>query len=260
MGAGLLPVGFNPRAREGRDGQRTVHGSRCTGVSTHAPARGATAAPLLGPRRRRRFNPRAREGRDSAAVCATWPTRAFQPTRPRGARPAARARRVTTEKVSTHAPARGATWRAKTGKLGTSVSTHAPARGATARHSRIARSRKFQPTRPRGARPTHNSTRRAPPARFNPRAREGRDRPLLQLGALGPEVSTHAPARGATVDKITLAHRRTSIPPSANLSEIKQPTGLQGSYPPRNSLKIYTFRRSRIPRGVAPSLQIRAAA
>ena len=54
----------------------------------------------------------------------------------------------------------------------------------------------FQPTRPHGARrPTatcNNGTKR-----FNPRARMGRD-PDIGLPDIDPEVSTHAPAWGAT--------------------------------------------------------------
>ena len=104
--------------------------------------------------------------------------------------------------VSTHAPARGATWaqlaqcshssgfnsRAREGRDFTAaiditaaaqVSTHAPARGATSHSCRPATASRFQLTRPRGARQACWC-----------RAEDG------------PSVSTHAPARGATRDKL----------------------------------------------------------
>ena len=100
--------------------------------------------------------------------------------------------------VSTHAPARGAT----AGKGGfeelVDVSTHAPARGATCCCCcLICRCRMFQLTRPRGARRT------AVPVSFSglmfqlTRPRGARP---LQGNLLGfrTDVSTHAPARGAT--------------------------------------------------------------
>ena len=78
---------FNPRAREGRDARRPDLPVARTGVSTHAPARGAT-------RQRQRdrtgtpcFNPRAREGRDVPGSAGRRNSSRFQPTRPRGARP-----------------------------------------------------------------------------------------------------------------------------------------------------------------------------
>jgi hypothetical protein len=81
--------GFNPRAREGRDGAQR-HRGKNSSVSIHAPARGATAdswyrcqilrvsihAPARGATFRQMkhlslnscFNPRAREGRDAFIV------------------------------------------------------------------------------------------------------------------------------------------------------------------------------------------------
>ena len=80
-----------------------------------------------------------------------------------------------TSKVSTHAPARGATKLRNHLNNIAMVSTHAPARGATGGW--------------RGTAPL--------PACFNSRARTGRDEP--NRGIRMPfGVSTHAPARGAT--------------------------------------------------------------
>ena len=56
--------GFNPRAREGRDGSREPNVFAGEGVSIHAPVRGATSSGSGAPVRAGGFNPRAREGRD----------------------------------------------------------------------------------------------------------------------------------------------------------------------------------------------------
>ncbi len=99
-------LGFNPRARGGRDFpfRYFFYNSQ---VSIHAPAGGATGrqAPemLTGC-----FNPRARGGRDIKSAKKRRGL-GFQSTRPRGAR------RVLTGfsvglAVSIHAPAGGATW------------------------------------------------------------------------------------------------------------------------------------------------------
>ncbi len=144
---------FNPRARTGRDLRLRVSAS----VRTC------------------RFNPRARTGRDQSIPQLDTSAVMFQSTRPHGARPA-------------------------TGQAGCPrdrVSIHAPARGATSTVTSTVTSTAFQSTRPHGARPGrhHRQDRRAgvsihAPARgatlstgrpaasapcFNPRARTGRD-------------------------------------------------------------------------------------
>ncbi len=143
-----------------------------------------------------RFNSRAREGRDHIEAGEV---------RPGG--------------VSIHAPARGATNGRPGVRLDAAVSIHAPARGATLRQVSMATRIVFQFTRPRGARLVlvhgHHGL-----ARFNSRAREGRDAfvsalsaersmfqftrprgarlPVLHAGRAPRRVSIHAPARGAT--------------------------------------------------------------
>ena len=77
---------FNSRAREGRD--HTCAGSISSSAS---------------------FNSRAREGRDDAPRCPAKQIARFQLTRPRGARPKSQVIPEKGSKVSTHAPARGAT-------------------------------------------------------------------------------------------------------------------------------------------------------
>ena len=148
LGKSSVNNGFNPRARAGRDhdlpipslidsvsihaparganpicpfpalffqfqsprprGARLIHiiFFPFTRVSIHAPARGATCLSNSS-FRVRSFNPRARAGRDG------WPPalfggRWFQSTRPRGAR-RSRPTEVQVQRVSIHAPARGAT-------------------------------------------------------------------------------------------------------------------------------------------------------
>ncbi len=168
---------FNPRARAGRDAHTPHYREMMRGVSIHAPARGATTLQpqqQIGPMG---FNPRARAGRD--AIVATSPEHAawFQSTRPRGARRDRGTAPGLGSRVSIHAPARGATMAAWSGKPITS---------------------EFQSTRPRGARRTRRGGR--PPARqcFNPRARAGRD-VAAYPHMLRSIVSIHAPARGATL-------------------------------------------------------------
>ncbi|KAF4304855.1 hypothetical protein GTA08_BOTSDO14204 [Botryosphaeria dothidea] len=100
-----------------------------------------------------RFNPRAREGRDMARATPSSSRRVSIHAPARGATIL-----VTDHDdvihVSIHAPARGATCELGLRRAQGHVSIHAPARGATAR--------------------SMNS--RGTPRRFNPRAREGRDR------------------------------------------------------------------------------------
>ncbi len=120
-----------------------------------------------------------------------------------------------------------------TGPLGAGVSIHAPARGATrsstkrtpgsARFNPRARtgrdeiqapasrgSRRFQSTRPHGARPPAVAGCRPMPG-FNPRARTGRD-VYDKLVFEAQDVSIHAPARGATLHQLgRLAPRHVSI-------------------------------------------------
>ncbi len=175
-------------------------------VSTHAPARGATPKQYRPQYRSARFNPRARTGRDRRRGCCPIQQWTFQPTRPHGARRRRERVAVPQDRVSTHAPARGATyWRSA--RLSCDVCFNPRAR--TGRDPLVwpkqEEAPKFQPTRPQGARPgwvqheswlckvsTHAPARGAtarretkPPVSpcFNPRARTGRDH-----GAMGDAV------------------------------------------------------------------------
>ncbi len=98
---------FNPRAREGRD-KPFLHRRARLGAFQSTRPRGARPRRLWSVTRAGRFNPRAREGRDMSHAGA------------RGV-----------QRVSIHAPARGATRCRPRGVAGVLVSIHAPARGAT---------------------------------------------------------------------------------------------------------------------------------
>ena len=144
-------------------------------VSIHAPARGATttaeaAGPCLWS-----FNPRARTGRDQRWRPRRRRTRCFNP-RARTGRDRGRSLGAgVMDRVSIHAPARGATPGGSSGF---------PTRRSFNPRARTGRDGSWVP-----------ATRRR--SGFNPRARTGRDAtvPNRQRPDL---VSIHAPARGAT--------------------------------------------------------------
>jgi len=140
-------------------------------VSIHAPAGGATCIAIL-QFIECRFNPRARGGRDPyyPLLCNH---KAFQSTRPRGARPEL-ACKATQWGVSIHAPAGGAT-------CGFPALSRAQRFNPRARGGRdlivssMFQHLRFQSTRPRGARPLE----------------------VAQQEEF--QVSIHAPAGGATL-------------------------------------------------------------
>ena len=166
-------------------------------VSTHAPTRGATGASAGTSMLTPTFQPTRPRGARPNAMPRVCGSRCFNP-RAHAGRDAPPGLFFTTSPVSTHAP-RGARL-ARVGRVDAfeRVSTHAPTRGATVELAQWLSLLQFQPTRPRGARPvgqdvdrrlvpvsTHAPTRGATlPApvrlraglRFNPRAHAGRDR------------------------------------------------------------------------------------
>ena len=124
------------------------------GISIHAPARGATAAAGNGKAIYRHFNPRTREGCDADVnVMCDWVI-TFQSTHPRGVRPPEDVSHETEgEFQSTHP--RGVRPHALAA-IGAhdKISIHAPARGATRKCFRALRLHdQFQSTHPRGVRP-----------------------------------------------------------------------------------------------------------
>ena len=190
-----LELGFNPRARAGRDRRRHVDIlDSVEAVSIHAPARGATQpCRAHSPADASCFNPRARAGRDPARPAENATRAMFQSTRPRGAR---RYRAIEHDahgaRVSIHAPARGATRSMRLMQdAQTLVSIHAPARGATSRSACLCVT---------GV------------ACFNPRARAGRDISSQTIADVSDgSVSIHAPARGATACESFGLHRRWRV-------------------------------------------------
>ena len=150
-----------------------------TDVSIHAPARGATGSRAWRFGNLASFNPRAREGRDSSFLAGR-----------------------SGSGVSIHAPARGATERRASARLCCTRFQSTRPRGARLRDIRYNQDRpRFQSTRPRGARRQIKPDRFIVMPCFNPRAREGRDSRGHNLPAPLPNVSIHAPARGATRDR-----------------------------------------------------------
>ena len=124
------------------------------------------------------FNPRASEGRDfyRTANSPTLPVSIHAPAR--GAT-VAWMREPLAAVVSIHAPARGATIQGIFMERGWVVSIHAPARGATNYRRRAARKAA---------------------ARFNPRAREGRD---VQLDGVNCEIFTFQSTRPRGARRLT---------------------------------------------------------
>jgi len=185
---------FNPRARMGRDCSRQW---RKRGRHSFNPrARMGRDTKWCSARVRiESFNPRARMGRDRVLVALGASFRAFQSTRPYGAR--RRSSGVDMRLTRFNPRARMGRDRGKPGGRGRHVvSIHAPVWGATGmRCSRTAR-HLFQSTRPYGARPGLLAP--SQPARcFNPRARMGRDLGKL-IYRVAQAVSIHAPVWGAT--------------------------------------------------------------
>ena len=195
-------------------------------VSIHAPARGATQRPTMQVHFGLCFNPRARVGRDlrvrMSSVKTCW---RFNPRA-----------RVGRDRmpITLHERQPSFNPRARVGRDVSlqqtdrrSVKRFQSTRPRGARHNWwyiLAIRVRFQSTRPRGARLRRVKLKRQLPARFNPRARVGRDREyaarlLRRLARFNPrarvgrdaeqmraivetaEVSIHAPAWGATPDR-----------------------------------------------------------
>ena len=224
---------FNPRARVGRDRNKSVTLSCCSKVSIHAPAWGATFSERQAEIVSKGFNPRARVGRDQSTGVFMRLAPMFQSTRPRGARLLHQGLPLQVRYVSIHAPAWGATPAAIPGRRDIKVSIHAPAWGATTLPADLdtqtfvsihapawgatktplqgVASDAFQSTRPRGARP-----RASAPSTAGGWFQSTRPRGARPCGQCLPcrinKVSIHAPAWGAT-DR---GRRGPCLPPGFN--------------------------------------------
>ena len=167
------------------------------GVSTHAPAKGATRSIVSVQARACCFNSRPREGGDTKPVFLSMNALVSTHAPAKGATRRYGESAGRAEKVSTHAPAKGATANVgghytprasfnsrprEGGDLGWAtrsalklVSTHAPAKGATTTRHLIDSRMVFQLTPPRRGRPAMDT---------------------VEVEEMA--VSTHAPAKGAT--------------------------------------------------------------
>ena len=141
---------FNPRSREGSDVSRREHL-----VWTSY------------------FNPRSREGSDACARFSRRVAIDFNP-RSREGSDAGGPRIPLTDKISIHAPVKGATYYSQRHFCRRLISIHAPAKGATHGTRARQRSHGFQSTLPRRERlrPELSHHRNQ---HFNPRSREGSD-------------------------------------------------------------------------------------
>ena len=183
---------FNPRAHAGRDPDR----GSCLYYKPFQSTRPRGARPLhlstlsASPC----FNPRAHAGRDDLATVMS-DAQEFQSTRPRGARRKTRGMRGH-EKVSIHAPTRGATISRCMIDSGWGFNPRAHAGRDSRCCKRLPRQSCFNPRAHAGRdserRPTPRESRR-----FNPRAHAGRDEANPDAWHVSP-VSIHAPTRGAT--------------------------------------------------------------
>ena len=110
MGGNMAPCwNFNPRPRTGGDNGFPAMITMLLGISTHAPAQGATFLLLSVLLTIIDFNPRPRTGGDFPLYPSC----------------------KSISRISTHAPAQGATLKSSTTAEFAQISTHAPAQGAT---------------------------------------------------------------------------------------------------------------------------------
>ena len=145
----------------------------------------------------------------------------FQFTRPRGARPTFDSD-VRASKVSIHAPARGATLSRLSFMRLTMVSIHAPARGATTMMGDVDAIKLFQFTRPRGAR-LHDLPYIIDGDAFQFTRPRGARPQCYHRKLAYLDVSIHAPARGATSERLgTLKRNCVSIHAPARGATITQ--------------------------------------
>ena len=101
-------------------------------------------------------------------------------------------------RISIHAPARGATPVAPRRKCSSSISIHAPARGATYLFDLYRIGKLFQSTLPRGERRGMSSLRQ-PTCVFQSTLPRGERRRRGGAPSWSRDISIHAPARGATI-------------------------------------------------------------
>ena len=183
-----------------RGERRTDQGKRrlLDKISIHAPARGATTRSYQLRSTHKYFNPRSREGSDKRRPVFRINRYRFQSTLPRGERrrlfkvagslvdfnPRSREgsdqrqqqQSCSWQRISIHAPARGATQQRRRFGARQTISIHAPARGATNNlEPSMQKNIVFQSTLPRGERQNRPRMALVSTPDFNPRSREGSD-------------------------------------------------------------------------------------
>ena len=202
-GSDLLAVGtlmsthnFNPRSREGSDSLSRL-ASKSLQFQSTLPRRERRKVGQGIHQQQRYFNPRSREGSDRKPPNLRPSDPRFQSTLLRRERRELVRPHPGQDRISIHAPAKGATSNDRTIAARYLISIHAPAKGATIE---IMCSRSmmpiFQSTPPRRERLSRLVRRWVTP-HFNPRSREGSDCAAL-VARLAARISIHAPAKGAT--------------------------------------------------------------
>ena len=153
----------------------------------------------------------------------------FQPTLPHGERRYRKHYSCSERRISTHAPARGATHvQAVTGAGRLSNFNPRSRTGSdTPSGTTIWKSSLFQPTLPHGERP--RSRRPFPPGTgyFNPRSRTGSDGQGRRGAREGLQISTHAPARGATVPEAQKTRNQRISTHAPARGATREPIGFQ---------------------------------
>ena len=121
---------FNPRSREGSDFYTLDNLRRIPDFNPRS-REGSDTAPARSLGASEYFNPRSREGSDKTDPETDADGFIFQSTLPRGERQDDLATVARIDKISIHAPARGATVLLRSSCTVVCISIHAPARGAT---------------------------------------------------------------------------------------------------------------------------------
>ena len=145
----------------------------------------------------RSFNPRSHEGSDWTAVFTWSSVFLFQSTLPRRERLRTTSCAVWLNRVSIHAPTKGATGADGQDRPVKNVSIHAPTKGATFSFCAFTCPFEFQSTLPRRER-LHQQKRHKSQRCFNPRSHEGSDADVWVVRTARKTVSIHAPTKGAT--------------------------------------------------------------
>ena len=146
------------------------------------------------------FNPRSREGSDRK-YCDSLGIQRISIHAPAKGATGHPLQRVNIQTISIHAPAKGATVDVGDYVISHEISIHAPAKGATTTTKIFLMIHRFQSTLPRRERPFCNYI-LAHAYNFNPRSREGSDTDGSNR-CCKRCISIHAPAKGATTQNLT---------------------------------------------------------